>query len=61
MIRDVYDEGRLFLRPDFMGWTPSPGIYQAYFSIFRRCGLDVIAAESDTGMMGSTWRTSSWR
>lgn len=31
-----------------------PRIYQAYFNIFRRCGLDVIAVESDTGMMGGT-------
>lgn len=28
--------------------------HQAYFNIFRRCGLDVIAVESDTGMMGGT-------
>lgn len=26
--------------------------YQAYFNIFRRCGLDVLAVEADTGMMG---------
>ncbi|MEM9954391.1 MAG: proline--tRNA ligase [Chloroflexota bacterium] len=26
--------------------------YQAYFDIFHRCGLDVIAVASDTGMMG---------
>lgn len=26
--------------------------YQAYFNIFRRCGLDVLAVASDTGMMG---------
>ncbi len=26
--------------------------YQAYFNIFRRCGLDVIAVNSDVGMMG---------
>jgi prolyl-tRNA synthetase len=26
--------------------------YQAYFNIFHRCGLDVIAVKSDTGMMG---------
>jgi prolyl-tRNA synthetase len=26
--------------------------YQAYFNIFRRCGLDVIAVQADTGMMG---------
>lgn len=31
-----------------------PKIYQSYFNIFRRCGLDVIAVESDTGMMGGT-------
>jgi len=26
--------------------------YQAYFNIFRRCGLPVVAVQSDTGMMG---------
>lgn len=26
--------------------------YDAYFRIFRRCGLDTIAVEADTGMMG---------
>jgi prolyl-tRNA synthetase len=26
--------------------------YQAYFNIYRRCGLPVIAVKSDTGMMG---------
>lgn len=31
-----------------------PQVYQAYFNIFRRCGLDVVAVESDTGMMGGT-------
>lgn len=31
-----------------------PRIYQAYFNIFRRCGIDVVAVESDTGMMGGT-------
>lgn len=31
-----------------------PQIYQAYFNIFRRAGLDVVAVESDTGMMGGT-------
>ncbi len=31
-----------------------PSVYQAYFNIFRRAGLDVIAVESDTGMMGGT-------
>ncbi len=29
-------------------------VHQAYFNIFRRAGLDVIAVESDTGMMGGT-------
>lgn len=28
--------------------------YQSYFNIFRRAGLDVVAVESDTGMMGGT-------
>jgi prolyl-tRNA synthetase len=28
--------------------------YQAYFNIFHRCGLDVIAVASDTGMMGGS-------
>jgi prolyl-tRNA synthetase len=31
-----------------------PLVYQAYFNIFRRAGLEVIAVESDTGMMGGT-------
>ncbi len=31
-----------------------PKFYQSYFNVFRRCGLDVIAVESDTGMMGGT-------
>lgn len=26
--------------------------YQAYFNIYRRCGLPVVAVQSDTGMMG---------
>jgi prolyl-tRNA synthetase len=29
-------------------------VYQAYFNIFHRCGLDVIAVRSDSGMMGGT-------
>ncbi|HAJ37680.1 MAG TPA: proline--tRNA ligase [Chloroflexi bacterium] len=29
-----------------------PHLYQAYFNIFRRCGIDVVAVKSDTGMMG---------
>ena len=31
-----------------------PRVYQAYFNIFGRAGLEVIAVESDTGMMGGT-------
>ena len=31
-----------------------PEVYQAYFNIFRRCGLDVISVDSDVGMMGGT-------
>lgn len=31
-----------------------PDVYQAYFNIFRRCGLDVISVDSDVGMMGGT-------
>jgi prolyl-tRNA synthetase len=28
--------------------------YQAYFNIFHRCGLDVVAVRSDNGMMGGS-------
>lgn len=31
-----------------------PKIYQAYFDIFRRCGQQVVAVKSDTGMMGGS-------
>lgn len=31
-----------------------PEVYQAYFNVFRRCGLDVMAVDSDVGMMGGT-------
>ena len=31
-----------------------PLVYQAYFNIFGRAGLEVIAVESDTGLMGGT-------
>ena len=31
-----------------------PAVYQAYFNIFRRCGLEVMAVDSDVGMMGGT-------
>lgn len=29
-----------------------PEVYRAYCNVFRRCGLDAIAVESDPGMMG---------
>ncbi len=31
-----------------------PKLYQAYFNIFDRCGLDTVAVASDTGMMGGS-------
>ncbi len=31
-----------------------PHIYQAYFNVFRRAGMDVIAVQSDVGMMGGS-------
>ena len=31
-----------------------PRMYEAYFRVFRRAGLDVVAIESDSGMMGGT-------
>ncbi len=31
-----------------------PRMYEAYFRVFRRAGLDVVAIESDNGMMGGT-------
>ena len=47
-MKDAYSFDR-----DFAGLDAFyPRIYQAYFNIFRRCGVDVIAVESDTGMMG---------
>lgn len=49
-MKDAYSFDR-----DFAGLDAVyPKFYQAYFNIFRRCGLDVIAVESDTGMMGGT-------
>jgi prolyl-tRNA synthetase len=49
-MKDAYTFDR-----DFAGLDAVyPLFYQAYFNIFRRCGLDVIAVESDTGMMGGT-------
>lgn len=49
-MKDAYTFDR-----DFAGLDAVyPKFYQAYFNIFRRCGLDVVAVESDTGMMGGT-------
>ncbi|RIK44730.1 MAG: proline--tRNA ligase, partial [Chloroflexi bacterium] len=49
-MKDAYSFDR-----DFAGLDAVyPLMYQAYFNIFRRAGLDVIAVESDTGMMGGT-------
>ncbi len=31
-----------------------PRVYQAYFNVFRRAGIEVTAVESDVGMMGGT-------
>lgn len=31
-----------------------PDVYQSYFNVFRRAGIDVIAVQSDVGMMGGT-------
>ena len=31
-----------------------PRVYGAYYRMFRRCGLEVVAVASDTGMMGGT-------
>ncbi len=31
-----------------------PHAYQAYFNVFRRAGIDVVAVQSDVGMMGGT-------
>ncbi len=31
-----------------------PRVYEAYYRMFRRCGLEVVAVASDTGMMGGT-------
>jgi prolyl-tRNA synthetase len=49
-MKDAYSFDRDFAGLDVV----YPKFYQAYFNIFRRCGLDVIAVESDTGMMGGT-------
>jgi prolyl-tRNA synthetase len=31
-----------------------PRMHQAYFNVFRRAGIDVVAVQSDVGMMGGT-------
>ena len=31
-----------------------PEVYQAYLNIFRRCGIEPLPVEADTGMMGGT-------
>ncbi|MBT5876244.1 MAG: proline--tRNA ligase, partial [Candidatus Latescibacteria bacterium] len=31
-----------------------PSVYEAYFRVFRRCGLDVLTVQSDTGIMGGS-------
>jgi len=33
--------------------------YEAYFKIFTRCGLPVVAVGADVGIMGGSGRTSS--
>ena len=49
-MKDAYSFDR-----DFAGLDAVyPKFYQAYFNTFRRCGLEVVAVESDTGMMGGT-------
>ena len=47
-MKDAYTFDR-----DFAGLDAYyPRFYQAYFNIFNRCDLDVVAVKSDTGMMG---------
>jgi prolyl-tRNA synthetase len=49
-MKDAYSFDR-----DFAGLDAFyPKMYQAYFNIFQRCGQEVIAVKSDTGMMGGT-------
>ena len=49
-MKDAYTFDR-----DFAGLDAFyPRFYQAYFNIFRRCGIEVVPVESDTGMMGGT-------
>ena len=49
-MKDAYSFDR-----DFAGLDAFyPRIYQAYFNVFRRCGLEVIAVNSDVGMMGGS-------
>lgn len=49
-MKDAYTFDRDFAGLDVV----YPLMYQAYFNIFRRSGLEVVAVESDTGMMGGT-------
>ncbi|MFN8442133.1 MAG: proline--tRNA ligase [Caldilineaceae bacterium] len=49
-MKDAYSFDR-----DFAGLDAIyPKFYQAYFNIFRRAGIEVVAVKSDTGMMGGT-------
>ena len=49
-MKDAYSFDR-----DFAGLDQLyPKMYQAYFNIFRRCGIEPVAVESDVGMMGGT-------
>ena len=49
-MKDAYSFDR-----DFAGLDAYyPRIYQAYFNIFRRSGIDVLAVEADVGVMGGT-------
>ncbi|MEZ4659878.1 MAG: aminoacyl--tRNA ligase-related protein [Caldilineaceae bacterium] len=36
-----------------------PKAYQAYFNIFRRCGIEPVAVEADVGMMGGTMASTN--
>ena len=49
-MKDAYSFDR-----DFAGLDEFyPKAYQAYFNIFRRCGIEPVAVEADVGMMGGT-------
>ena len=56
-MKDAYTFDR-----DFAGLDAFyPRFYQAYFNIFRRCGIEVVPVESDTGMMGGTGNSDHCR